>query len=331
MKIGGGRTLQLLVIGFSAVGLVLAGCKTTPPEEGGAPPPEPAGPHAALLKLFPRAQEVADWKPAGAIKVYGPEAQPAEEVEPLSADIGSRALLVQAYDYAKSATAFYKRAEEGEGLTLRIFEMKSPAEAFGLFSVQVRGTQFPLIGLGGGRMAGKTLGFVKDRYFVLLEYTGLREATPVLLLFGHSVEDRVPSRGYLPAILQNFPPGSLDGEHYFLHTYATLATLPFVPNSDPERLERSLGLSRATEMAVLGYPTSRAGVTNYLFAIKYPTEAEATSAGLQYKAYLDASTDPAEKNVAVAAVGVSYLVGTFNAEENSVRDRLADLVANLGG
>lgn len=318
-------------LGLALAALLVAGCKTTPPDEGGgAPPPEPVGPHAALLKLFPKAEDVAEWKFSGPVKVYGPEARPDDQVLPLTADLGSRALLFQAYDYVKSATAVYDRGEGGESLALRIFEMSSPAEAYGIFSVQTRGTQFPVIGLAG-RMAGKVLGFVKDRYYVLVEYTGLREATPVLLLFGHGVEDRVPSRGYLPAILQNFPPGSLQGEHYFLHQYPTLASLPLAPASDPERLERSLGLSRTTEMAILGYPTARPGVVNYLFAIKYPTDAEALSAHLQYKAYLDASADPAEKHVAIAPVGGSYLVGTFNAEENSVRDRLAELVANLGG
>jgi hypothetical protein len=309
-----------------------AGCKTKPPEEP-AIPVEPTGPHAELLKLFPRATEVADWKPTGHVALYGPEARAEDAVKPLTDDIGQEALLFHGYEYVKSATLSYTRADPGEKVTLRIFVMGSPAEAFGIFSVRARGTQFPVVGSAtlAARMTPKTLAFVKDRYYIQIDYSGPRDATPVLMEFGNNVADRIASRGYPPAILQNFPPGSVPGENYYLHAFETLTNLPFFPISDPERLERILGLGPDAEVAIMGYPTKRLGVTNYLFAIKYPTGPDAQSASLQYKAYLDTSTNPAEKNIAIAVAGQVYMVGTLSAEENSIQDRLAELVARLGG
>ena len=77
-------------------------------------------------------------------------------------------------------------------------------------------------------------------------------------------------------------------------------------------------------------PTTQTGVMNHLFVIRYPPAEDATVAYKEYEAYLARSTDPAEQNVTVAPPVQSYLAGTFSAEENSIRDRLAQLLAGLG-
>ncbi len=334
----GGRFVRIgLLVALAAV---LAGCKTTPPEEGGdgpdgpptVPTEEPTGPHAALVKLFPRARDIADWKLADAVQVFGPVARPAEGVEPLSADVGSEgAAQYQAYEYRRSGTASYTRAQAGEKLDMRIFEMGSPTEAFGIFSIRARGTQFPTIGLAA-RMTSRTLGFVKGNMFVLLEYTGLREPKPILFEFADYVADRVRETGLKPMIVQNFPAGHVQGEVYYLHTFQTLAILPFWPKTNPADLARALNLGPETSVALVGYPTTQPGEMNYLFAILYPTAADAQSAEARYQAYLDlaAPMSPAEANVAITTAGRSYLVGTLNAEENSIDDRLGRLVDKLG-
>ncbi len=329
----GPRTMWLLA-GLMAGLLALSGCKTTPPEEGGPgeePAPPAGGAHSELLGLMPGAQDVGDWTPAGEVKVFTVPGSGVQDAAPLSADLGDRqAVLYQTYGYVKSATGRYQRGQSGETLILRVFQMESPAEAFGIYSVRTRGTQFPTVGLSA-RMTGKTLGLVKDRYFVWIEYQGLQEASTVLLEFGHWVADQIASRGYRPAILESFPVGSVPGERYYLHHFATLSILPFVPKGDLMAMRDALGLTGSTGMAIVGYRGAQPGDVYHLFAVQYATSAEAQAAYTRYTAYLDASALPAEKNVTVNPAVGPYLAGTFDAEENSVNDRLAELLEGLGG
>jgi len=330
MIIGGRTVWQALAVGGLAILLSAAGCKTTPPEEGAPGPAAPTGPHAELLKLFPRGQDVTDWKPVGEVELFGPVAKPEEKVKDLESDAGADAALVRAYGYVKSGVARYERGRAGEALTLRIYAMESPSEAFGLFSVKSSGTQFPPMGLAAC-MSDRALGLVKGSFVVLAEFQGVGGGEPALKEFGQWVDDQIASKGYRPAILESFPIGSIQGERYYLHTFSVLSRLPFVPKGDAAMIERALALGPETDVAVLGYPTTRTGVVNYLFVIRYPTSADATVAYNGYSAYLDGSTMSAERNIAVAPPVQTYLAGTFNAEENSIRDRLAEVLTGLGG
>ena len=317
-----------MTLGCVALAIGLAGCKATPPEEGR--PAEPTGPNAALLKLFPRPGDVTDWKASGRVEVFGPSANEEQEVKAVEMDPGADAVLVRDYGYVKSALGRYDRAGVGEKMSLRVFEMASPSEAFGLFSLRAGGLQFPPTGLAA-RQSDRTLGFVQGPYFVWLEYEGPGAAETALKEFGGWVADQIPSKGYRPSILESFPIGSVQSERYYLHTFDALSRLAFFPMGDPEAVKRLLALSSDTDVAIMGYPTTRTGVTNYLFVIRYPTAADATSAYNQYAEYLEASTSAAEANVAVAAPVQTYVAGTLNAEENSIRDRLGELLTGLGG
>ena len=328
------RFWRVPAVALAAMMLTLAGCKTTPPEEEGKGDTEPApattGAHAALLKLLPSDADVGDWKTDGDAKVFGPAASAADGVEAIEADLGQAAAAYRAYGYANSATRRYIRGSSGERVTVRVFEMKTPSEAFGVFSVGSAGGTFPLVGLAA-RMSNKVLGFVKGAHFVSIEYAGVADATPALMDFGRWIADQITSPGYRPAVLETFPLGSVQGERYYLHQFETLASLPFVPRGDPTTMARMLDLGEETDVAIMGYPSETMGVLNYLFVIRYPSAVDASAAYTAYDGYLASSTDPAEQNVAVAPPVGSYVAGTFNAEENSVKDRLARLLAGLGG
>jgi hypothetical protein len=316
-------------VALLAIGLAAAGCSTTPSEDQKPKKVEPTGPHAALLKLFPGVGDVTDWKAAGDAKVYGPA--PAEGVEPLTADPGASGVLVQGYGYTKSATRKYVRGTGAETVTVRIFEMTGPQDAYGVFSVSSSGQQFPNVGLAA-RMSTSAISFAKGSYFATIEYAGINQASPVLMEFARAIADQIPAPGYRPAILESFPLQSVEGERYYLHTFATLGALPFVPKSDPAGMARALALGPTTDVAVMGYPTGKPGTFNYLFVIHYMNDADAQAAYKAYfESYLAQSTNRAEHNTAVAPPVHGYLAGTFNAEENSVNDQLAKLLAGLGG
>ncbi len=324
-------TVLVAMVGLLALG----GCKTTPPEEEegeeGAPP-EATGPHADLVKLLPGAADVTNWKPEGPVQIYGPAADPQAGVEPLEDDLGDAARTYRAYAFVASAKRTYVRGQGTETVTLRVFRMDTPSEAFGIFSVEAEGDQFALVGSAlEARRGPQTLGFVKGSYFVSLKASGTGGAGGALMEFARWVADQITSPGYRPALLETFPIGSVQVERYYLHTFETLASLDFVPKGDPTTMARMLDLSSETDVAIVGYPTTREGVLNHLFVIRYPTSVDASAAYTAYKGYLENSDTPAEQNVAVAPPVGAYLAGTFNAEENSINDRLAVLLDSLGG
>lgn len=330
MRIGEWRLWMVGTMILAALSLGAAGCKSSP-DEGGKGKPEPTGPHAALLKLFPGVADVSDWKASGDVKFYGPAADAAQSIEPIEADMAPCVALLKGYGYVKSATRHYARGKGGETLTVRVFQMQKSQEAFGLFSVSSKGSPVPDIGLAA-RQNASTLSFVKGDCFITIEYSGPNDAKPVLSEFGRWMAGQIASAGYGPSLMVNFPAGFADEERYFLHTFTTLETLAFVPKGNPMEMARALSLRPETDMAVVGYPTAKPGVFNYVFVIHYPTAADAQAACEEYGKYLDRSASPAEKNVAVSQPPQqSYLAGTFNAEENSVSDQLAKLLATLGG
>jgi len=322
-----------------AVALAAAGCKTTPPDEKGKKE-EPKGPNASVVKLFPSGADVTDWKAAGDAKFYGPAANPANAVEAVESDLGPESALVRGYEFVKSGTRKYTRgaAAAGETLTVRVFEMSNPAEAYGLFSVRAVGTQFPNVGMEA-RMSNTALGFVKGPFYVSLQYAGTNDPSPVLMEFANAIAGQITQTGYRPALLERVPGGSLQGQRYFLHKFDTLAAVPCVPKGDAATLARMLSLGAETSVAIAGYAGERPGETNCIFVIQYPTEADAKAAFAAYDGYLQNSTNPAEQNIALAPPVRTYLAGTFNAEENSVPDAgvgrkydmLSSLLKSLGG
>jgi len=332
------RTLRWrwLVLAVAAGMLALGGCKTTPPEEEESPtpptPPAPATPHADLVKLLPASGDITNWKPEGEVQVYGAAADAEAGVEAIEKDLGPTAKVVLSYALVKEAKRRYLRGQAGEAITLRVFRMKTPSEAFGIFSVHATGDQSPIVGTAlAARMSDQALGFVKGAYYVSAAYAGPGDGTAALMEFGRWIADQITSPGYFPALLASFPRDSAPGRRYYLHDFQTLATLDFVPMSEPATMARMLALGPKTDVAIMGYPTTREGVLNYLFVIRYPTAADASAAYTAYSGYLEGSTSPAEQNVAVAPPKGTYVAGTFNAEENSINDLLAELLANLGG
>lgn len=315
-----------LVIGLTGA-MWMGGCGTTPPEETPAPPEEAKpGPHDALLKLFPKSGAVAGWRAEGPVKVYGPSFNAADAVEPIQADLPTEYARFLGYGYRKSGTSRLV-SEMGDTVTVRIFTMDSPSEAFGIFSVHAKGVPSTTPGLVA-RMGPTALGFVKGDCYVWLEYAGSAPGEAVLRELGTGVAGQITSTGYLPSILASFPRGAVQGEQYYLHAFDTWSSLPLVPAGDPGTVRRMLALGPGTDVTIVGYPTDMLGELNYLFAIRYGSRAEAEAAATAYSEYLDASQDPAEQNTAVAAKG-QHVVGTFNAEENSVHDRLRELMAEL--
>jgi hypothetical protein len=330
--------LALAVAGM-ATAMAAAGFGKTPTDDKGKRP-EATGPHAAVIRLFPVGSEVTDWKASGDTKIYGQTADVANGVESIDAE-GPEAALVRGYEFVKLGTRKYVRGATaaGETVTMRVFEMKTSAEAFGLYSLRAVGTQFPTVDKAlEARMSDKSLGFIKNQFFVLLQYTGPNNATGALMEFGNAIANLIDKPGYLPTLVDRMPSDSLQGQRYFLHQAETLLAVPCVPKTDIAMMGQLLALKADTSVAIAVYAGEKPGENNSIFVIQYPTEADATAAYKAYDGHLQQSKNAADQNIAIAPPVRTYLAGTFNAEEDSVPgpdgvrkyDMLSNLLRRLG-
>lgn len=329
----------LLACIVAALAALPTGCKTTPPgEEDGeettdTTPPKPTGPYADLEVLFPAKGVIEDWERPDSVRLYLPSTRTAletsETVELLSAGLGLKATIFESYAYRAGGAVTYERPIEGEDeiVSVWIHEMADAEDAFGIFSVAAVGDEFPDIGLLA-RQTSNTLGFVKGPYFVDVAYSGTGDPAPILAAFAEWIADRIEEPGAKPAILSQFPEGAKPGEIYYLHKFEVLDALPFVPKADPDAVEVVLGLGDDTEMAIVGYPAGDTAI-NRVFVIKYADQADANVAYRRYTDYLDNSEDPAEQKIIVSSPVGAYLVGSFNAEEDSIQLKIPQILAAL--
>lgn len=326
------RRLAPWLIACLALAFV-AGCDTTPDDTDQPTPPDKAdaGPHKALLEKLPANGEIGEWKRSDAPAVYAVNADPDRELKPIRAsqlDADARE-LVKGFDLVKFAHLTYDRGKTQERMDVRIFQMGTTSDAFGLYSVARVGGTSQSIGLDGRMNNEGQLRFVKGPYCVWIKYTRLAGADDMVVEFGNAVAEAIDELGTTPRVLNRFPFTSLKQERYYFHTFEPMRQLRFVPATNPEEMARALDLGPATNVALVWYPTTTPGERNYVFAIEYLSAAEAQSARSSYQSYLDNSPAPEDKNVAIAVAARRYLVGTFNAEENSLDDRLRDLIDNL--
>lgn len=163
----------------------------------------------------------------------------------------------------------FQRAGEEE-LTVELYDMGTPADAFGVFS---RNLQTEEVGVGqGSEYRSGFLSFWQDRYFATVfaaqESPDSRDA-----VFGlaATIAAGIPGSGQLPALVRALPQANLlpRSTRYF-HLYTDLNQHYFVAD------ENILGLDRQTEAVIANY--EREGGFLYLLVIRYPDHARATSA-----------------------------------------------------
>jgi hypothetical protein len=171
---------------------------------------------------------------------------------------------------------------EGEGdVVVDVFEMASPADAFGVFTHSREGEAVD-VGQGGAFGYG-TLSFWKGRRFVSVyaEQESERARTAVLAL-GGSVASALAETGAPPAILARLPRGGLDETSlvYLRHPRILEAHVPVGPGNP-------LGVGPSSP-AVTGHYRAGSGTAD-LVVVEYPDEAAATAAAQGFASrFLDA-------------------------------------------
>lgn len=164
-------------------------------------------------------------------------------------------------------------------IIIDLFDMGSPADAFGVFTHDLDGED---AGLGqGGNYKGGLLTFWRDRYLVSIFAEGeSAETKAALFALGRPVAAAIGRDGAKPALLALVPPGfAAGGTVRYLHSPVILNYHFFVS------AENLFGLGPDTE-AVLAKSADR-GRNGVLLAVKYPGTAEAAAArGRFLKGYM---------------------------------------------
>jgi hypothetical protein len=155
-------------------------------------------------------------------------------------------------------------------IAVDLFDMSTPADAFGLFTYDLDGDDAS-IGQGSNYRAG-LLTFWKDRYFCSVS---TEEETPetkaAVLELGRAITAAIPDEGPTPKLLSYLPPEGLEnGRVRYFHDFAVLNHHFFVADKDILLLE-------GTASAVLAPYVAESG-RSYLLVVAYPDEDKAVQA-----------------------------------------------------
>lgn len=157
-------------------------------------------PDSALAALAPQAE---GWKPAEAPRSFFPEN--------LYEYIDGAAESYLSYDFRELLVVQLKNAaKEDMTLTVEIYDMGQPTNAFGIFSAERYPENAPVPAGDLGYIEGESLNFMAGRYYVKLLSFGLGQGTTAALTeYARKVGGAVTEKGVLPALLHAFPQESL--------------------------------------------------------------------------------------------------------------------------
>jgi hypothetical protein len=150
---------------------------------------------AALAALVP---QVGGWSASEAPRAFLPEN--------LFEYIDGAAESYLAYDFRELVVAQFEKKGTDAAMTLEIYDMGSPLNAFGIFGAERYPENKPA-GVGDlSYIEGESLNFMAGRCYVKLLGFGLGDATASTLLdFARKVAAAVPDKGVMPSALRFFP------------------------------------------------------------------------------------------------------------------------------
>jgi hypothetical protein len=196
---------SIMIPGFCLLLSLLAG------RDGGAQ--QKAGPELLLPQL-------AGWVRDGNFQEYIPES--------LFEYIDGAAESYLGYDFQHLSVGQYKKNEASAALTVEVYDMGSPRNAFGIYSAErYPESRFLPIGVQGYVEEG-ALNFLADRFYIkLMCYDGGQGAEEVLLAAARLVADKIAGQGAFPSVLAAFPRQNLmlNSEKFILKNFLGMGFL----------------------------------------------------------------------------------------------------------
>lgn len=215
-----------------------------------------------LTDALPGANVRAGWAPAAEPQVF--------DRENLYSLVNGQAESFFAYAFQAVAVRDYRDAEENE-LRVAIWQLATPADAFGLFTHYRSGTPVA-VGNGGDSDPGRRLDFWQDRYFVRLFARPLALPDAELTAFAEAVSDALPKGGVIPALVARLPQaGLVPRSPLFFHEELSIQNYLWLGG------QNILGSSPETDGVLARYEIE--GTMAQLLLVAYP-DADAATAGL---------------------------------------------------
>jgi hypothetical protein len=240
-------TLSLLVFA-----LLLSGCwKQSVSRQAEAP---------SLPDVFPGADAFPDWTLTGEVELF--------DSENIYGLVNGQADAFFAYGFEQVAVQSYEKAENL--LWIEVWQLATPADAYGLFTTGIAGTPAD-IGNDGDTDAGRRLAFWQDRYYV--QVRARQELDDADLQgFAETISQALPSGGERPALVGLLPPdGLVERSAIFFREEISIQDMVWLGGED------LLGLGRETEGVLAQYDVG--GAAAQLLLVQYPNT-EAAAAGL---------------------------------------------------
>ena len=288
------RLARSLMVLFAPLMIVLAG-----------------GPVEKLGPQIPK--QVLDWKASGPDRVF--------DRKTLYDYMDGGAEVYLAFDFREVFVRAYADAEENE-LTLDIYDMGSPAEAFGIFSCD---RQDPEAGIGQGSEYGPgLLRFWRGRHFVSITVSGNEDkAEQAVLALGKAVAPLLGPDGGLPEMVKLLPAEGLRAaKTAYFHDNVHLSNRYFV---SPENV---LDLDLRTECVFAEYAAA-SGDSGKLLLVRYPDAGRASAAAASFLKSLlpgadaDGAVRTGDKGWSMVTTRGAVLAAVFEATSKDFAARLA--------
>jgi hypothetical protein len=217
----------------------------------------------ALLDSFPAAGDAPGWTPESDVRTF--------DEETLFDLVNGQADAFFAYGFERVAVRRYVSADEA-AIHVEAWQLASPADAYGLFTLNASGAPVEGIGNDSDADPGRRLSFWQDRYFVSVH--ALQETDNAdLETFARFISSALPAGGERPALMDRLPPdGLVERGVLFFHEEISIQDVLWLGG------ENLLGLSAETDGVLAQYEVD--GAVTHLLLIEYPETASA-SAGLE--------------------------------------------------
>lgn len=220
-----------------------------------------AGNSPSLADFLPGAGAVTGWSPAGEMRVYGRDN--------LFDMVNGQADAFFVYGFEQVVTQKYQNAA-GDSLEIALWELATPADAYGLFTSGLTGQP---VGIGneGDTDPGRRVAFWQDHYWVQV-YGRQQLPDADLQAMARAVAKNLPAGGEPPELVYRLPEETRRERRFiFFHEEISIQNDIWLGDAN------ILGLSQQT-FGVLGR-CDLDGAPVQLLLIQYP-EAKPASTGL---------------------------------------------------
>jgi hypothetical protein len=216
----------------------------------------------SLTDVFTNADALQGWTPTEEARVF--------DSETIFDLVNGQADAFFAYGFEQVAVQSYENAA-GTVVRAEIWQLATPADAYGLFTTSIAGTPVTVgNATGGDADPGRRLSFWQDRYRVAV-YARQEVSDADLRSLAETISTALPSGGERPSLLDRLPPeGLVERSAIFFHLEISIQDRLWLGGTNV------LGLSSETDGVLARYDIG--GAMGQLLLVEYPDTQAASDA-----------------------------------------------------